>query len=65
MPAVHDAGDPARGLFTLSALTGSIVLVAGILRLGSMLRFVSDAVVVPALSLAFIGLANGCCGLDR
>jgi SulP family sulfate permease len=33
-------------LFTLSVLTGVIMLAAGLLRLGSVLRFVSNAVMV-------------------
>ena len=42
VPAVHSADDPARALFTLSVLTGVVMLAAGFLRLGSMLRFVSN-----------------------
>jgi sulfate permease, SulP family len=30
VPAVHDARDPARALFTLSVLTGIIMLAAGV-----------------------------------
>jgi SulP family sulfate permease len=33
VPAVHQASDPARALFTLSILTGVVMLVAGLLRL--------------------------------
>lgn len=44
VPAVHSADDPARALFTLSVLTGVVMLAAGFLRLGSMLRFVPNAV---------------------
>jgi SulP family sulfate permease len=50
VPAVHDASDPARALFTLSVLTGVVMLAAGFLRLGSVLRFVSNAVMVGFLS---------------
>jgi len=46
VPAVHDASDPARALFTLSMLTGVVMLAAGLLRLGTVLRFVSNAVMV-------------------
>ena len=40
VPAVHDAEDPARALFTLSMLTGVVMLVAGLLptRIGAALR---------------------------
>ncbi|MEZ5205327.1 MAG: SulP family inorganic anion transporter [Acidimicrobiales bacterium] len=43
---VHQASDPGRALFTLSVLTGVAMLAAGLLRLGSVLRFVSNAVMV-------------------
>src|SRR5271157_1912697 len=46
VPAVHTAGDSERALFTLSVLTGVVMLAAGTLRLGSALRFVSNAVIV-------------------
>jgi sulfate permease, SulP family len=39
VPAVHTANDPAKALFTLSILTGVVMLAAGFLRLGSVLRF--------------------------
>ena len=39
--AVHNASDPARALYTLSVLTGVVMVAAGLLRLGSVLRFVS------------------------
>ena len=44
--AVHDAADPARALFTLAMLTGVVMAAAGLLRLGTVLRFVSNAVMV-------------------
>src|SRR3954452_1305951 len=44
--AIHHADDPSRALFTLSILTGIVMIAAGVLRLGSMLRFVSNAVMV-------------------
>jgi sulfate permease, SulP family len=50
VPAVHSAEDPARALFTLSVLTGVVMLAAGFLRLGSVLRFVSNAVMVGFIS---------------
>ena len=34
VPVVHSADDPARALFTLSVLTGVVMLAAGFLRLG-------------------------------
>ena len=37
VPAMHAARDPVRALFTLSLLTGVVMLAAGLLRLGSVL----------------------------
>ena len=59
VPAVHDASDPARALFTLSVLTGVIMLAAGLLRLGSVLRFVSNAVMVGFLSAVGVNIVLG------
>ena len=59
VPAVHDASDPARALFTLSMLTGVIMLAAGLLRLGSVLRFVSNAVMVGFLSAVGVNIILG------
>ena len=50
VPAVHSGDDAARALFTLSVLTGVVMLAAGFLRLGSVLRFVSNAVMVGFIS---------------
>lgn len=52
---VADAGlgsfpDPARALFTLSVLTGLVMVVAGLLRAGRLLRFVPRAVMVGFIS---------------
>ena len=43
---LRDSSQPGRALVTLSMLTGAVMLVAGLLKLGSMLRFVSNAVMV-------------------
>ena len=59
VPAVHDAGDPARALFTLSVLTGVVMLAAGFLRLGSVLRFVSNAVMVGFISAVGVNIILG------
>ena len=58
VPAVHDASDPARTLFTLSVLTGVIMLAAGLLRL-AILRFVSNAVMVGFLSAVGVNIVLG------
>src|SRR5271157_5511447 len=59
VPAVHAAGDTERALFTLSVLTGVVMLAAGILRLGSALRFVSNAVMVGFISAVGVNIILG------
>ncbi len=59
VPAVHAAGDPARALVTLSVLTGVVMLAAGFLRLGSVLRFVSNAVMVGFISAVGVNIILG------
>jgi sulfate permease, SulP family len=59
VPAVHDSSDPAGSLFTLSVLTGIAMLLAGFLQLGSVLRFVSNAVMVGFLSAVGVNIVLG------
>ncbi len=59
VPAVHSADDPSRALFTLSVLTGVVMLAAGFLRLGSVLRFVSNAVMVGFISAVGVNIILG------
>ena len=59
VPSVHDGSNPARALFTLSILTGIIMLAAGIFRLGSALRFVSNAVMVGFISAVGVNIILG------
>jgi SulP family sulfate permease len=59
VPAVHSAADPARALFTLSMLTGAIMLAAGFLRLGFVLRFVSNAVMTGFISAVGVNIVLG------
>lgn len=59
IPAVHDAEDPASALFTLSVVTGVVMLVAGFLRLGSILRFVSNAVMVGFINAVGVNIILG------
>jgi SulP family sulfate permease len=44
VPQVHGGGDVAGALFMLTLMTGVIMLAMGLLRLGSYLRFVPNAV---------------------
>jgi len=59
VPAVHGAGNPDRALFTLSLLTGIVMLAAGLLKLGSILRFVSNAVMVGFISAVGVNIILG------
>ena len=57
--AVSDADDPARALFTLAIMTGVLMLAAGLLRLGSVLRFVSNAVMVGFVNAVGVNIMLG------
>lgn len=56
---VHDSSDPARALFTLSILTGVVMLLAGLLKLGTVLRFVSNAVMVGFINAVGVNIVLG------
>jgi len=56
---VHRSSDPARALFTLSILTGVVMLAAGLLKLGSVLRFVSNAVMVGFINAVGVNIVLG------
>lgn len=57
--AVSGADDPARALFTLAVLTGVVMLLAGLLKAGSLVRFVSNAVMVGFLSAVGVNIVLG------
>lgn len=59
VPAVTESGSPTRALVTLSVLTGIVMLAAGLLRLGSMLRFVSNAVMVGFINAVGVNIVLG------
>ncbi len=59
VPEVHEATDPAGALFTLSLLTGAVMLAAGLLKLGSALRFVSNAVMVGFINAVGVNIVLG------
>lgn len=59
VPAVHDSRDPERALFTLSIVTGAVMLTAGLLKLGSVLRFVSNAVMVGFINAVGVNIVLG------
>lgn len=56
---VHDTADADRALFTLAMMTGIVMMAAGIFKLGSVLRFVSNAVMVGFISGVGINIVLG------
>ncbi len=59
VPAINEASDPTRALVTLSVLTGAVMLAAGLLKLGSVLRFVSNAVMVGFINAVGVNIVLG------
>ncbi len=57
--ALSESGDPTRALVTLSILTGVVMVVAGLLRLGTILRFVSNAVMVGFINAVGVNIVLG------
>ena len=57
--AVHSADNPDRVLFTLSIVTGVVMLAAGLFKLGSILRFVSNAVMVGFINAVGVNIILG------
>ena len=57
--ALRESSDPTRALVTLSVLTGIVMLLAGLLKLGSMLRFVSNAVMVGFINAVGVNIVLG------
>jgi len=56
---LHESDDPTRTLVTLSMLTGVVMVVAGFLRLGTVLRFVSNAVMVGFINAVGVNIVLG------
>ena len=59
VPAVHSGSDPERALFTLAIMTGVLMIAAGVFKLGSILRFVSNAVMVGFISGVGVNIVLG------
>jgi sulfate permease, SulP family len=59
VPGLSGDDAPGRALVTLALLTGAVMLVAGLLRLGSILRFVSNAVMVGFISAVGVNIVLG------
>lgn len=58
VPAVH-RDDGGRALFTLAVLTGIAMILAGVLRAGTLLRFVSNAVMVGFINAVGVNIVLG------
>jgi sulfate permease, SulP family len=59
VPSVHKSSDPTQALLTLAMLTGVIMIIVGLLKLGSALRFVSNAVMVGFISAVGVNIVLG------
>ena len=57
--AIGDSSEPTRALVTLSLLTGVAMLIAGLLKLGTALRFVSNAVMVGFINAVGVNIVLG------
>lgn len=57
--AIREADNPGRALVTLSVLTGAVMLAAGLFRLGTVLRFVSNAVMVGFINAVGVNIVLG------
>lgn len=51
--------DPARSLFTLSIVTGVVMILAGVLHFGSFLRFVSNSVMTGFITAVGVNIVLG------
>jgi SulP family sulfate permease len=51
--------DPAKSLFTLSIVTGVVMILAGVLRFGSVLRFVSNSVMTGFITAVGVNIVLG------
>lgn len=56
---VHDSDDPSRALFTLAVLTGIVMLTAGLLKAGAVMRFVANAVMTGFISAVGVSIVLG------
>ena len=56
---ISDATDPARALFTLSIMTGVVMLVLGLVKLGMLLNYVSQSVMIGFISAVGVNIVLG------
>lgn len=59
VPLLHSGDTAAAGLFTLSVLTGVVMLLLGLLRLGVLVRFVPHAVLTGFVNAVAVNIVLG------
>ncbi len=59
VPQVREGPDAATALFTLAVLTGVVMLLVGVLRLGSLVRFVPNAVLTGFVNAVAVNIVLG------
>ena len=59
IPELHGASDATVALATLGAMTGTIMLVLGLLKLGSLVRFVPNAVLTGFINAVSVNIVLG------
>ncbi len=59
VPGLGGGDDQAQAVATLAVLTGVVMLLAGLLKLGSLLRFVSNAVLVGFMNAVGVNIVLG------
>jgi sulfate permease, SulP family len=59
LPELHGAEDPVRALATLGLLTGLVMVFLGVLRLGSLVRFVPNAVLTGFVNAVAVNIVLG------
>ena len=56
---IGNADDPASALFTLSIMTGAVMLTLGLLKLGMLLNYVSQSVMIGFISAVGVNIVLG------
>ena len=59
VPALRTTSDEAAAVATLALATGAVMLLAGLLRLGALLRFVSNAVLIGFMNAVGVNIVLG------
>jgi sulfate permease, SulP family len=59
VPVLHGGPQSASALFTLSVLTGAVMLLLGLLRLGTLVRFVPNAVLTGFVNAVAVNIVLG------